>query len=40
LDKIRPVVAEIFYFYFFEVVFHWGRLHFNASIDFGLVPLA
>jgi hypothetical protein len=40
LDIIRLVIAEIFYFYYFGVIFHWGHLQYKASVDIGLVPLA
>ena len=37
-SKIRPVVADIFYFSYFEVVFHWRSSSFDIIVHSGLTP--
>jgi hypothetical protein len=40
LSKIRPVVAEIFYFSYFEVIFHSRLSLIHTSVHSGLISLA
>ena len=38
LRKIHSVVADIFHFWYFEIIFHWRSSLFQAICTFSLVP--
>ena len=40
LGKTRPVIAEIFNFKYFEVIFHWRSSSLQAIFNFGLFLLS